>query len=83
MMARMTSLEFQQWMALEQIEPFGDRRLDLLCGLIGAILANIHRGPDDPPFSPEQFMPNFDRKEPEEQSAEAQMRILDSMLSNG
>lgn len=59
---RISEEERRQWMVLEAIEPYGERRLDLLHGALCALLANIHRGPNRPPFKAADFIPDFDRK---------------------
>lgn len=58
----MTSRELSEWMAYYSIEPFGERREDMRAAQICAILANIHRGEDTPPFSVDDFMPDFQRQ---------------------
>ncbi len=82
LMARMSGSEFQEWMAFDQIEPFGDRRADLLCGILGSIMANLHgRAKDDPAFTPDMFMPKFDPEPEEVQDTAEQQRRLESFLS--
>ncbi len=83
LMSRMSGSEFQEWMIFDQIEPFGDRRADLLCGILGSLLANLHgRGKDDPAFTPDQFMPIFDEPKQEVQDTAEQQRRLESFLKN-
>lgn len=40
MLARMSSVEFSEWIAFNAIEPLGDERADLRAGIITAVLAN-------------------------------------------
>ncbi len=49
--------EFQRWLLLEQIEPFGEYGAWLRTGVIASTLANINRGKDTSPFSALDFMP--------------------------
>lgn len=55
----MTSLEFTEWLAYCEIQPFGDEVADLRHGTATALLANVNRdrqaNPD--PFVPKDFIP--------------------------
>lgn len=44
------------------MEPFGDRRMDLLIGLLCSVLANINRDPKTKPqpYKPEDFIIKWD-----------------------
>ena len=53
----MTVEEFQAWVMLEQIEPFGEFGAWLRAGIIASTMANIHRGKDQAAFSATDFMP--------------------------
>jgi hypothetical protein len=60
-----SSLELSEWMAYDQVEPFGELRADLRAGIITATIANVNRDADKhrEPFTPQDFMPNFDQVE--------------------
>ncbi len=53
--------EFLDWVALYQIEPFGDVRGDLRMATLAALTANINRDGKKRPkaFTPNDFMLNF------------------------
>jgi len=55
----LSSADFAEWMAYDQIEPFGESRADLRAGIIAATTANVWRGDDVEPFEPSDFMPVF------------------------
>jgi Protein of unknown function (DUF4035) len=61
MMEVMPADEFFEWMILEQIEPFGDKRGDIQAGLIQQILANIFRDRTQhpEPYELSIFLPKF------------------------
>lgn len=70
MLERMSAREFYEWMILEQIEPFGDRRGDIQTGQLLAMLANTNRTKkSDKVFGPLDFIPNW---EPVPQAAHTQ-----------
>ena len=58
---RMPHREFVDWVALYQIEPWGDVRGDMQAALITGLLANVHRDKKKrpKPFGTHEFMPNF------------------------
>lgn len=60
----MSSLEFAEWMALYDLELFGDRRADLRAAIVASTVANAHRNPKKRrrAYSPEDFMPKFGRR---------------------
>ena len=57
-----SSLELAEWAAEYSIEPFGELRADLQAAIITSMIANANRDPAKKrePFSPVDFMPNFD-----------------------
>lgn len=62
MLGRMTSRQVAEWMAYNQIEPFGEERADLRAGIVASTIANVNRGKGQP-MKPADFMPKFDRRE--------------------
>lgn len=61
MLERMTAREFTEWMLLEQLEPFGDRRGDIQAGIVAAMIANSNRTKkSDRVFKPLDFVPDWE-----------------------
>ena len=54
--ARMSSSEFGEWVAFYSIEPFGDHIEDLRTGTLAALIANVNRAKDTPPYKPTDFI---------------------------
>lgn len=56
------SAEFAEWMAYEELEPFGPQREDERAGMIAATLANVNRDPEkkSDPFVPFDFFPRLE-----------------------
>lgn len=77
MLERMSAREFTEWMMLEQIEPFGDRRGDVQAGTVAATIANVNRAKKtDKIFTPFDFMINW---EPEPERQQTPQQQLDTM----
>ena len=71
----MSSYEFAEWMAYAQIEPFGQDRGDIGSAIVAATIANVNRSEKQQPFSPQDFMPNFEP--PPKQDWQAQLSIIE------
>ena len=58
---RMPYREYVDWVALWQIEPWGDARGDMQAALVATLLANAHRDRKkrQKPYEPQDFMPKF------------------------
>lgn len=56
LLKRMPSAELTEWMAFDQLEPFGEPRADLRAALVCATTANAHRSRDDRPFALDDFL---------------------------
>lgn len=56
---RMTSWEFSHWVALYQMDPWGEERADLRNAMVCATLANIHRGKGSKRVTIGDYMPRF------------------------
>jgi len=68
MLARIDSRELAEWIAYDTIEPIGEQRTDMACGVIASTIANCHRPKGHSAFKPLDFMPvqrNSDESEPE------------------
>jgi hypothetical protein len=61
---RMPHREYVDWVALWQIEPWGDVRGDMQAALVATLLANAHRDRKkrQKPYDPADFMPRFWRR---------------------
>jgi hypothetical protein len=60
----MSSMEFAEWMAYSQIEPWGEERADLRTALICKVSADINTPAGKPRAKLEDFMLKFDREKP-------------------
>lgn len=73
----MSRAEFQEWMILEQVEPFGEAGDYFRAGIITANLLNVHLREGATPFKPSDFIPKIEPvKEPEAQTAEQQFAFM-------
>lgn len=54
--ATMTSSEYRHWMAFYQLYPFGPERDNLHAAIIASTVANVHRGRNQQPVKPDDFM---------------------------
>lgn len=81
----MTYEEFQNWMILERLEPFGEYAEHCRAGLLASMLANIHRSSETEPYSIEDFMPETFRVKKARvivaQTIEDQIAMLDAMVA--
>ena len=78
--SRVTSSEVTDWMAFLKTDgPPGGKRLDLAAGIIAATVANVNRGKSQKPFSPADFVPDFDDRPKQSQSWEEQMALVEQM----
>ena len=62
---RLTSRQIAEWMAYYTIEPFGEQRADLRAAIVASTVANANRDPAKrrEPFSPTDFMPQFEPRQ--------------------
>jgi hypothetical protein len=61
--ARLSSSEFSEWLAYNDLEPIGPQRADLNAGLIASVIANVGLRPKHL-YSAADFMPVYDRPDP-------------------
>ena len=61
LLARADSRELAEWRAYERIEPFGEKRADYRAGMVASVMANAWKGKDQKAFTPEDFMPEYDK----------------------
>lgn len=81
LMEVMPADEFFEWMIMEQIEPFGDKRGDIQAGLIAQVIANVHRDSrrHPEPYELSDFLPKFVDDPPKlkpRQSVEEQLAFM-------
>lgn len=76
LLARVSSRELSEWIAYSNLEPWGEKRADLRAGIVASTVANTARDRKKrgKPFSPAEFMPDFDAKE-QKQTMEQQQEI--------
>ena len=66
LLRRISSAELSEWAAYYALEPFGEERADLRSGIVAATVANASRSEKQQPYSPADFMPQFDAERVEE-----------------
>lgn len=83
-----TAIELAEWEAYYQIEPFGEKRMDLRFAMLMALLANLLTYSENGKkreYKPEDFMPDFERAyldtedEKPTQSWQEQLSFLQSL----
>lgn len=79
LLARIDSRELSEWMAFFHLEPWGTEVEDLRAGIVAATVANANRDPkrQRKAYRPQDFMPQWHRRGPEEQTPEEQKRIIE------
>jgi len=77
LLRRIDSRELTEWMAYERVAgPLGPERADLHAAIVAATVANAMRGKKGRPFKPADFMPQWDRPSPVEQTGDDHLRIV-------
>ena len=74
LLSEIDSREISEWIAFNNIEPFGEQRADLRAAMIACVMANAWRGKNQPAFKLDDFILNFDP--PKQQSVEEMKKIL-------
>jgi hypothetical protein len=61
LLERVESAELSEWMAYDQLDPFGNYRGDLQSAIVASTIANVNlnRKKRKKPFSPDDFIPEF------------------------
>lgn len=74
----MSALEFSEWLAYYQLEPFGDERADLRMAILASLIANANRDKKKrkKAFDPKDFIPQFGK---EAQTPEQQLTIVEML----
>jgi len=75
LMRRISVSEFFEWMALERVEPFGDRRGDFQAAIVASTTANMFQPPGAKQLSIEEFLLKFRSDEPP-QTPEQQLQLM-------
>ena len=60
----MPSSVLTEWLAFDSMDPFGRDRLDLGFAIVSSTIANVNRKKGSRRFSPEDFMPKFEKRTP-------------------
>ena len=61
MLAGMSLPLFFEWMDYYDLEPFGEERADLRCGIIAHVIASVN-APKGKKYKVSDFMPKFDKR---------------------
>jgi hypothetical protein len=72
----MPASDYYECMAYECLEPFGGRRGDVQAGIVAATIANANRSKNAKPFSPADFIPEWEAEPVEQQSPEQQLAMI-------
>ncbi len=73
--------EFRGWQFMYNNEPWGDRRLDYLFGMLAAVIANIHRGDSKQAYKASDFMQDWDALyQPVDRAAAMEAEVLKLQL---
>ena len=75
-MARCNSRQFTEWQAEYELDPWGDERADLRCGIIACTIANVNRGKGQRSLKPGDFMPEFDKPIKERQTQAEMIAVM-------
>jgi hypothetical protein len=80
MLSKMTSRQFVEWMAWEQIDgPIGQGRADYLAAMQMALIANVNRGKSGRKYSIADFLPQWDRSARKTNSGGGPRQLLDKL----
>jgi len=60
----MDAQEFAEWLAFDQIEPFGANREDQRTGLIASTIVNVNKKPGKTPSKWSDFLPPYEKRKP-------------------
>ncbi len=77
LLGRISSRELAEWMAFEQLEPFGRRAEYVGHALVASTIANVNRGKDQKPYEIEDFLPQY--AEEQEDQTEEEMIAMAAM----
>jgi len=77
----MSSAEFGEWLAYDQMNPGEPERGDLQAAMIAMVVANAHKGKKGKPFEIKDFLLKFKDSAPVQKSAQEIKTKLTSWLA--
>jgi hypothetical protein len=79
----MGSREFTEWLAYNQLEPFGHPRLEYGHALVAATIANVNRDPKvrREPFEVDDFLPTFNRFDSEQREINRREKLSQKLMN--
>jgi hypothetical protein len=78
MLGRISSRQIAEWMAFQQVSPFGEEREDLRTGILASTIYNMAGKVSKGVKRPIDFMPKF-KDEPKRQTGKEMLNVLKSM----
>ncbi len=69
----MSASEYVEWQAYDEMEPIGDRRLDVLVALINKMIADVNTPADKPHVRLADLIPGWGWDAPEKPTDEAML----------
>ena len=80
MLSSIGARQLAEWQAFSALEPFGyEAEVALPAGIVASVVANCHRAPGDPAFTPGDFMPGK-QAATQEQDADERSAALMALL---
>ena len=78
MLADMQPHHLGEWLAYHRINPWGQWRDDLRSGIVASVIANVNRDPKrkPEPFTASDFIPQFERVEPDAPAPDLDEKIM-------
>lgn len=81
MLSEISADDLMEWVAYNEIEPFGEARADLRAGIVASTIANVNRPKNSRALRPGDFMPDFTPREP--QTTESMVQVLKLAIALG
>ena len=75
----LSSKELTEWMIYYELEPFGEDREDFRMGVVASTIANVNRSKNSKVYKPQDFIPKFGDTQPNKQTWQEQLRIVESL----
>lgn len=66
MLEGISSEQFSEWMAYDQLDPIGEKRADIRMGILASVIANSSRGKNQKVYTAADFIPQFEMESEEE-----------------
>lgn len=76
MLRKITSSELTEWVAMYNLEPWGDARDDFRMGQICSTIANVKRTKSMKALKPDDFFPVFKTQQTRQQTIDEQIAIF-------